>query len=280
MSRKPGSGLNKKVSRAIEELTAALFEGSSTAAALEVIRDEERAGRSGVSSRSAHRWVSSIVEQMNLSVRRAELPPTDYLGDVHLTLTDGSSVYVEVKAQTTKKFSELVQADWVKSVTDSLRWLYASDAPFRAAQPPWLADLMHESAPQRYFGSWTFSELWAADVALLTDRNRRLVADVDEPADLTDFLQRKFLLQVSVEGARIVRLDRIPSISSVINGEPVEWWMKHLRKCTGIYIKSIGGQPEKEFDFVYYVGYGPTVIGRHKLHARAVAQANGLIEVK
>jgi len=280
MPRKAGSGLHKEVSRAIESLTAALFEGSPSAPALTRIKKEQEAGRSGVSPRAAHRWISSIVDQLALPVASASLPPNDYLGDIHLTLEDGSSAFVEVKAQTTKPFTELIQADWVKGVTDAVRWVFAEDEYFRAAQPGWLAEMMEERSPSRYFGSWTFGDLWAADVALLTDRNRRRIAGVEEPRDLHEFLGRKFLLQVSREGARLVRLDRIPTIAQVISGGPVNWTIEPKRKSTSIKVSAGSGPAESGFDFVYYVGYTPKIVGRHKLTARAIAEAEGVIEVR
>ncbi len=279
MTRKSGSGLHREVSRAIEELTAALFAGRPTADALSRIHQEHRSGRSGVSSRSVHRWLSEIVERLNLPVIAAELPATDFLGDIQLTMRDGTFAFVEVKAQTTKKFIDLIQADWIKSVTDTLRWLYAADEEFRDLQPPWLGELLHESAPQRYFGSWSFAELWAADLALLTDRNRRLIAGVKSPEHLWDFLSRKYLLQVSVEGARMVRLDRILPIQRIREGLKIDWKVQSLKKSTAIRVASDSRSPEG-LDFVYYLGYGPSVVGRHKLTAHALEGAEGLIEVE
>lgn len=280
MPRKAGSGLHREISRALETLTAALFEGGPTAAALGRIKKQQEAGRSGVSPRAAHRWIASIVDDLALPVVSAELPPNDYLGDVHLTLEDGSSAFVEVKAQTTKSFAELIQADWVKGVTDAVRWVFAEDEDFRAAQPGWLAEMMEERAPGRYFGSWTFGDLWAADVALLTDRNRRRIAGVEEPEDLHEFLGRKYLLQISREGARLVRLDQIPAIAQVIAGGSVNRRIDRLRKSTSIKVSAGAGSADSDFDFVYYVGYTPKVVGRHKLTARAISEAEGVIEAR
>lgn len=277
MTRKRGSGLHKAVSRAIEDLTAALFSGQPTADALTRIHQQQEAERSGVSARSVHRWLSEIVETMSLPVVEAEIPATDYLGDVQLTLKDGSLVFIEVKAQTTKNFGDLIQADWIKNVTDALRWLYVADDQFRGLQPPWLAQLLEEVSPDRYFGPWSFAELWAADVALLTDRNRRSIAGVESPKQLWDFLSRKYLLQVSAEGARMVRLDRIPLIRKIIRGGQIHWDVKRLRKSTSVRVSS-GPDPGSDFDFIYYVGYGPEVVGRHKLNRYALEGASDVIE--
>lgn len=278
MTRKSGSGLHRGVSKAIEQLTADLFAGRPTAGSLNKIHEQQSAGRSGVAPESVHRWISEVVDRLALPVVEAELPATDYLGDVQLTLRDGSHVFVEVKAQTTKNFVDLIQADWIKNVTDSLRWLYAEDEKFRCLQPPWLAELLEERAPQRYFGSWTFKELWAADVALLTDRNRRSIAGVEHPQQLWDFLSRKYLLQVSSEGARMVRLDRIPLISNIISGHGIHWEIKSLKKSTSIRV-SAGSGDRRDLGFVYYLGYGPDVVGRHKLTVQALHGAAGTIEV-
>ena len=278
MTRKSGSGLHRGVSKAIEQLTADLFAGRPTAESLNKIHAQQSAGRSGVAPDSVHRWLSEVVDRSALPVVDAELPATDYLGDVQLTLRDGSHVFIEVKAQTTKNFVDLIQADWIKDVTDTLRWLYAEDETFRALQPPWLAELLDERAPQRYFGSWTFKELWAADVALLTDRNRRSIAGVEPPQQLWAFLSRKYLLQVSSEGARMVRLDRIPLISRIIDGHGIRWDIKSLKKSTSVRV-SAGSGDRRDLGFVYYVGYGPEVVGRHKLTVQALDGAAGAIEV-
>lgn len=278
MTRKSGSGLHRAVSRAIERLTADLFAGRPTVASLNTIHEQQAAGRSGVSAEAVHHWISEIVDRLALPVVDAELPATDYLGDVQLTLRDGSNVFVEVKAQTTKNFVDLIQADWIKNVTDTLRWLYVEDETFRDLQPSWLAELLEERSPQRYFGSWTFKELWAADVALLTDRNRRSIAGVEHPQQLWDFLSRKYLLQVSSEGARMIRLDRIPLISRIIEGHGIRWDIKSLKKSTSVRVSAESGD-RRDLGFVYYVGYGPEVVGRHKLTVQALDGAAGAIEV-
>ena len=280
MTRKPGSGLSYATASAVERLVAASFEGSSTDRPLRDVDAEWRAGLCGVPAKDLARWISQIVSELDLPVVAAQTPSPDLLGDVRLTMADGTFLWIEVKAQTTKRFDELVQADWVRDATDALRFLRLQEPNFTTLLSPWMLDELDVANPGRHFGNMTFSDLWASDIGLVSDRSRRLAAGIDSAESLRQFLERKFILHVSIEGARIARLDRLRAVEHVLSGASVHIDVRPGRACEAIVW--VGARPPSrgEIDFIYYVGYGQHgVVGRHKLHDRALRSAHDLIVV-
>lgn len=279
--RNQGSGFASATASAIESLTANVFAGSSTDADLRRIDTERGRGRCGVSPHDAERWITAIAEYLSLPVIAAVTPSPDGLGDVRLTLSDGSFVWIEVKAQTTKGFRELIQADWVRDETDTLRYLRAHEPAFSSLLSPWILDVLDVANPARQFGSMSLSDLWVADVGLMTDRGRRLDAGVKEPEHLRRFMECKYLLHVSNEGARIARLDRLRPVKHVLSGGSVELDIKRPSACEARVWVSAGSPPTRgNIDFIYYVGYrNSDVVGRHKLHDQALRTAEDLFVV-
>lgn len=281
MIRKPGSGLSYATASAVERLVAASFEGSSIDRALRDIDAEWRAGLCGVPARNLARWVQGLVAALRLPVVAAVTPSPDLLGDVRLTMTDGTFVWIEVKAQTTKRFDELIQTDWVRDATDALRLLRFSEPNFRALLSSWMLDELDVARPDRHFGTMSFSDLWASDVGLVSNRSRRLAAGIHDAATLRQFLERKFILQLTTEGARMARLDRLRAVEHVLDGGQVYIAVKPGSACEAIVW--VGAQPPSRgaIDFIYYVGYGRQgVVGRHKVHERALRTARDLVVIR
>ena len=283
MSRKTGSGLHHGTSTTIERLIAETFVATGRMESIrQALAKEVARGRCGVSVDAIDSWIKQIVDHLGLPVRKSETPSPDHLGDVRLTLSDESLVWIEVKAQTTKQFSDLVQADWVRDETDTLRWLVKYDEQFHELTSDAVIEQLGILQPAaEYFGSWGFADLWLADLGLLHSRSRRITAEVHEPHDLPNFLARKFLLHVSNEGARLVRLDQLHCVQDVIAGaEPFRVLAPGSSSDTKLWLSTEGPPQRGSIDFIYYTGYRSGVLGRHKLHHHAVDRSSAVHEVR
>lgn len=279
MARKPGSGLAGPTTAAVEELAAAVFRGDRDLRPfVRRIDKEVDRGLCDVSGSDTARWLRNLADQAGLEVESAVSPSLDLLGDVRLTLKDGSTVWIEVKAPTKKRFGELLQTDWVRDETDALRWLSRNEPDVKRLLSPWVHECLQINDPTWQFGNLGFTDLWLADLALLPDRPRRAVAGVKGTADLLDFLGKKYLLHLTTEGARLVRLDGLACVQRASAGEKLWLDVNPGGKCDAIVWLSGRGAPRRgAIDFVYYVGYRSGVLGRHKLHPSAVATAAGLM---
>lgn len=282
MVRKPGSGLVRLTTAAIEETVAAVFADECDVKALiRRIDAEVDRGRSGVSGAQVVKWLRALAADLSLDVVSAVSPSPDLLGDVRLTLADGSTVWIEVKAQTTKRFGDLLQADWIRDETDALRWLARNDPTVTRLLSPWIRECVEIYDPGFQFGDLTFAHLWLADIALLHDRPRRAIAGVKTVHDLVSFLGKKYFLHLTTEGARMVRLDRLPCVERVVASEQVRLDVAPGGACDArIWVSGRGVPSRGAIDFIYYVGYQSLgVVGRHKLHPSAVSASRTVMTV-
>lgn len=281
MARKEGSGLHHRTTSAIENLSAAIFlgdQGLTKKFAAEVDRQMEQ-DRSGVSGDDVVRRVTDIAGHLGLSVIAAQTPCPDHLGDIRLTLTDGSFVWIEVKAATTKNVSRLVETDWVRDQTDALRWLVHNEPTVHAGTPPWLLEELDVYNRTEYFEGWDFANLWLADIALLPTRSYRERAGVRSPSDFDDFLRRKFVLHIGLDAARVTRLDMLRTVQALRAGEGVRL-DGHFQGKAAITAWLTAGStlPRRgRIDFIYYAGYPKSsVVGRHKLTDYCLRRSDGL----
>ncbi len=264
--RKEGSGLNKNVTDAVERIVGSLFLGVSPARSDEaVVQRAHDQGKCRIPLGDLTSWVSQLVAHLGLRVVQAEVPAPDHLGDVRLTLDDGSFVWIEVKAQTTKYFKELIQADWVREETDFLKLLYLTDSRFERLVGPMAADALRVD-DRNWFSGWDLGSLWAADVALLTSRARRAVAGVRSPQDLQRFLSEKYVMHIARDGARVTRLDHLGAVQRALSGGQMHLDVQPGGQCDVRVWVGSGHAPRRgSIDFIYYVGYlGHEAVGRHK----------------
>jgi hypothetical protein len=282
--RQPGSGLANTSAAAVEDLLAAVLR--SDGADIEVQRDrlqhECSIDRCGMDSDVIVDLVIQAADQLDLRVRDAVAQPLDGLGDVRVSLRDGSFTWFEVKAQTKKdRFADLTQADWVRDETDLLRWLFHDDRRFAERLPRWVADLLTVADPRRYFSGWDRDSLWLADMALVASRGARLRAGLDSMAALHEFLDRKFVVHLTREGIRIVRLSLLGPVASVLAGNPVSMQFNYANQtAVSIALASPGPADRGAVQFTYHLGYPSGVIGRHKMHAVSLARGPHTIEVR
>lgn len=284
IDRQPGSGLANVSAAAIEDLLAAALRDDTAEVDVqrERLRYECSIDRCGMDPDVIVRLVTQAVDQLDLDVNDAVAQPLDRLGDVRASLRGGSFAWFEVKAQTKKdRFAELTQADWVRDETDLLRWLFHNDWQFAAHLPQWVASLLTVADPRSYFGGWDRDSLWLADMALVPSRVARHQAGIDSKMALREFLDRKFVMHLTREGVRIVRLALLGPVASVLAGSAVAMQMNYANQTAAcIAFASPGPVDRGKIQFTYHVGYPSGVVGRHKMHAVSLARGPDTIEVR
>jgi len=284
LGRRPGSGLANASAAAIEELLAAALRGDDAEMVVqrELLGFEYANARCGMDPDVIVRLVTQAVGQLALDVADALAQPMDGLGDVRASLRDGSSAWFEVKAQTKKeRFADLTQADWVRDETDLLRWLRYNDRAFATRLPHWIADRLTVPDPSAYFSGWGRDSLWLADMALVSLRAARLRAGIASPLELRAFLNRKFVVHLTREGIRIVRLSLLGPVAGVLAGHPVSMQINYANKtAASIVFALLSPGARLSAHFTYHLGYPSGVVGRHKLHAASFAQSPQMIEVR
>lgn len=235
--------------------------------------------RSGIDGVTAFRWIREAVDELAIPATSAESPSPDGLGDVRANLADGGHVWIEVKAQTTKPFRELIQADWVREDTDAVRWLVVNDTALHPLLSTWTAEQLDVVEPASYFGDWDFPHLWLADIALLPNRLRRRKAGISTYDDLYRFMESKYLFHFSNEGLRVARLDRLVPVQEVMRGSEVHVSVAALTASEARAWVATPNEPGPgSTDFVYYIGYPQhEALGRHKLTNHAVEGAGDLL---
>ena len=284
VDRRPGSGLANITAAAIEELLAAALRGD--AAEIEVQRERLRyecsIDRCGMDPDDIAWLVTRAVDELDVNIADAVAQPLDGLGDVRASLMDGSFVWFEVKAQTKKdRFADLTQADWVRDETDLLRWLFYNHGDFAERLPPWVADLLTVADPGMYFRGWDWDWLWVADMALVPSRAARHRAGIDSRDALQDFLDRKFVMHLTREGVRIVRLSLLGPVAGVLAGDPVAVQLNYANQsAASVALASPGPVMRGTVQFSYHLGYPSGVVGRHKMHAVSLARGPHTIEVR
>lgn len=284
VERQPGSGLGNATAAAVEELLAATLRGDFAEIhnQRELLRHECTIDHCGMDPDVIVWLVTQAVEQLGLNVSDAVAQPIDGLGDVRASLRGGAFAWFEVKAQTKKdRFAELTQADWVRDETDLLRWLFHNDRQFAAHLPSWVADLIALEDPQTYFRGWDRDWLWVADMALVSSRAARQRAGLDSKSALSEFLERKFIVHLTREGVRIVRLSQIGPVEGVLTGQAVAMQTNYSNQsAASVAFASPGPVAHGRVQFTYHLGYPSGVIGRHKMHAVSLDSRPHAIEVR
>jgi hypothetical protein len=282
LPRRPGSGLANASAAAIEEVLAAALRRDEPELQLleERLEYECSIDRCGMEPDRIVRLLRLATDQLSLDVVDAVAQPLDGLGDVRASLRGGARVWFEVKAQTKKDgFDDLTQADWVRDETDLLRWMYYANPMFAEELPPWIAELLELADPEQYFDGWTRDALWIADMALLVKRDIRERAGVHEPGDLGGFLARKFVVHLTREGVRIIRLDEVMPVAAALTGQPVSVMINYANKTAAALAFACPGPAVRgAIHFTYHVGYA-TVVGRHKMHARSLRPGGASVEI-
>lgn len=266
-----GSGTHRGISWAFTNLVAHLLCGRGSDA-----RDAHAALKDEVALRDMPDAADHVVAQIDRAiapikpqVAAAYALPDGHPGDIELRLHDGCIGWIEVKAPWTKQFVDLLQTDWVRDATNTLRWLLDNDPRFHALLHPETADALRETAVPR---GWSFEDCWLADVALLPTTEALADAGVASSAGLYSFLEAKWLVHWACDGVRSVRLADIPAVAAVRQGARATYRVDKTAKTeAAVWVGVDGfGEPARgAFLFVYYVGY-PKVLGRHKAAHRLI----------
>lgn len=282
-SRRPGSGLSSFTAATVEELLAAALckDERAILAQQRALGPEYSLERCGILPTEIVRLVRTAVNELELEVTHAVAQPDDRLGDVRAVLKTGEKLWFEVKAQTKKeRFVDLTQADWVRDETDFVRWLMTENPSIIDALPVEMQLALRVGEAAAYFQDWDRDSLWLADMALLADRDVRERAGVYSPADLPDFLSRKYVLHLTQQGIRIIRLDAIAPITAALAGATADVQLNYGNQtAVSAAIACPGPASRGSVHFTYHIGYSSGVLGRHKMHALSLADAHPRTEI-
>lgn len=255
------SGRDGNKGEAVESLWAAVLEGSLTMSAQSELhaRYEETSG--GAPFTEVAIWLRSIAGRFPLRVRSAERTPMSVNGDVDALLADGSMIKFEVKAQVKKDdFNDITQSDWVRDQTDLLSRLTRQDHSIHDHFTGFGARALQgvHVDPE-----WSTQALHVADLAGITNAGARRKAEVRKPADLKAFVERKWFLHVTNEGARLCRFDDIVPIKHLLSGGDIHWKAKLNNE--GRALRSLSATSGATW-FTYHLYPGERLKGRHKIH--------------
>lgn len=282
-SRRPGSGLSSFTAATVEELLAAALckDERAILAQQRALGPEYSLERCGILPAEIVRLVRTAVNELELEVAHAVAQPDDRLGDVRAVLKTGEKLWFEVKAQTKKeRFVDLTQADWVRDETDFVRWLMTENPSIMDALPVEMQLALRVGEAADYFQDWDRDSLWLADMALLADRDVRERAGVYSPADLPDFLSRKYVLHLTQQGIRIIRLDAIAPITAALAGAAADMQLNYSNQTVVSVVFACPGSASRgNVHFTYHIGYPSGVLGRHKMHALSLSGARPRIEI-
>lgn len=262
-----GSGRYGRTASAIEELLAATLEGNSTRIRVwrRALDNEAARGWCPIPPARMQRWVASVCSKLALPVASASRLVAGGHTDVLAFLRGGGQVPFEVKAQTTKTYQQITEADWVRHDTDFLRLLtYRNDPAIQHFHPGILQRLAVSG--HRYFANLGFEELLLADLALLPDASTRALAGVTDRSSLERYLASKYLFQLSTQGARAAHLESLALVRHILGGGSVSLVPRRNAVGFGIWVISRGDSLP---DFSYH-SYNDVRLGRHKFHARGV----------
>lgn len=282
-SRRLGSGLSSFTAATVEELLAAALckDERAILAQQRALGPEYSLERCGILPAEIVRLVRTAVNELELEVTHAVAQPDDRLGDVRAVLKTGEKLWFEVKAQTKKeRFADLTQADWVRDETDFVRWRMTENPSIMDALPVEMQLALRVGEAADYFQDWDRDSLWLADMALLADRDVRERAGVYSPADLPDFLSRKYVLHLTQQGIRIIRLDAIAPITAALAGATADMQLNYSNQTVvSVAFACPGPASRGSVHFTYHIGYSSGVLGRHKMHALSLADAYPRIEI-
>lgn len=269
MARSPGSGLYTKTANCIEALLAARLRGDESDAKLQVsaLEAQRIAGRCGIPPGRIDRAISGLVDGLDLDIVSASRLATGHHADVVAVSRDGSRYAFEVKAQTTKMVSQLVEADWIREDTDGIARITSSFAVLQdMLSPETRTRLLVRNS--RIDLTWNHNELIAGDIALLVNQHSRLEAGVSSVGDLASYAQSKYLVHLGTDGIRAALISEIPIFGDALGGSAVRLSFRANRVGVAAWLSRANAHAP-EFSYHIYDGRGG-LLGRHKLHARAL----------
>lgn len=264
---------------AVAELVARVLKGAATTGPERVL-DAYRIRKGGRSHRGAEisRQVKDIVRQWRpRGLVDAVAAPPGEPADVRLVYDDGHIEWIQVKAQLVKRlFSEITQADWEQDVTTSVAMLAKIDPVFAAYLTPSLhRKLGRLTVP----AGWSLGDLVAADLAGLPTYERAQRAGVRTVPDLHRFLPNSYLLHLTYEGSRLLRLADFTATRAYLNGAALSHSIEPGSSSL-VKVKAAWGQPPGRgtsqvtyyvYDRLYDAG---VVFGRHKVNFVALGDGD------
>lgn len=281
-----GSGRSRKATDAVELLLAAAARGDSDSIEKCVAKIDvaKRHGASLMTGARVSRLMQQACSKLKFDAEDAVANPPEHLGDICVSLRNGTRVWIEVKGQTKKKeFAAITQADYVRDGTDFLR-RYAKVNPHfdRLVSGQLRRDLALDDA-LTFTAEWELADLWMADLALLESEPKKRRANVRTPADLARFMNEKYLVHLSMEGVRYLKISELRPVIALQSGAKCKIELDTSSASKVAAIRVAAGIPpgHSTTDFTYHIGYKDSqAAGRHKLHNIAVSTSPHLVVIK
>lgn len=281
-----GSGRSRKATDAVELLFAAVARGDSDSVAKCVAKIDvaKRHGASMMTGARVSRLMQQACSKLMFDASEAVANPPEHLGDICVSLRSGKRVWIEVKGQTKKKeFAAITQADYVRDGTDFLR-RYANVNPTfdRLISGQLRRDLALDDA-LTFTADWDLADLWMADLALLESESKKMRANVRTPADLTRFMNEKYLVHLSMEGVRYLKISELRPVIALHSGDEIKIELDTASSSKVAAIRVAAGITPRHSttDFTYHIGYKTSqAAGRHKLHNIALSMSPHLVVIR
>lgn len=209
MPRQHGSGTAGQEADATATLVASIINGDpqelqlaqqafSGAAKLRLASGA--GGGVGYTASSLTRVLSPLSGVFGSSSWTARTVGPGNVGDVVLERPRSDPQHIEIKAQLTlHDFTWIQSADWIRGPTDTLGALALTSSVLRAQLDA--SVLTRIATPYLPMPGWSLSQLWAADVVGLTSATLKRTHSATTASGLRSFAMRKYLLQVTQEGA-------------------------------------------------------------------------------
>ena len=261
------SGLDGHKGEAVETLWAEILSGTLTPRKRNALLSRYNQTAGGVPFSDVEKWLDDLASRLrrHIKVVSAVRTPLSVNGDVEAKLRGGGTAKFEVKAQVKKEsFDDIIQSDWVRDQTDFLSKLVRTDPSvkrhFKQVGASALGRISVDYA-------WPIEALHAVDVAGLTNAEARRKEGVGTPADLPDFIRRKWFLHVTASGARLCRYTEMAPIKNWLSNGDLSCALKANRKGQALVCLA---PSDDDTWFTYHLYPSEGIKGRHKLHESAL----------
>jgi hypothetical protein len=274
-----GSGRSREATDAVEQMLAATVCGDKATISKCILKIDvaHRHGASHMSGARVSQLLQRACASLNFAAREAVPNPSEHLGDVRVSLHDGTRVWIEVKGQTKKQyFADITQADYIRDGTDFLRKYVLATPRLDQLIDGNLRKELAIDQKLTFTANWQLEDLWMADLALLETEDKKLRAGVQTASDLAAFMNDKYLVHLSMEGVRYLKISELRPVIAHRAGQKtrIELDTTSVAKVAAIRL-AVGNAPGRNStDFTYHIGYKDSqAAGRHKLHNYALAMS-------
>ena len=266
-----GSGFASPRADAIARLSAAILTRNANERdmAIDQINLQGEKGNCPCSGDDILKRIKPILHKVFPIVQSAKSLSLGLSGDVEIIINSTDTQRLEIKALLEKeRVGDITQSDWVRDVTDTLRFLSFNDINFKNKLGS--RNLSNLQSPKSDFKGWDFTSLWLADIAGLTSQKKRLEFKVKSFSDLKYFLSRKYIMHLCQERDACFSLAALSAIQQALSSpKSVSYSLKDNKKSECAVCVKLNNGVVFTYHIYPYAGFKnrTAFVGRHKLHA-------------